>query len=435
MNTALDCATAAFATWKNTTRSERQALLRQIAKLVEEREPELVQILTDEVGKPVTFSRGEVARLRLTFELAADLLDHEPSESLPLGFDERGNGYTCTVERFPIGPVLAITPYNWPYNLAAHKIAPALAAGNTVVLKPSSLSPLSSLTLARLIHEAGCPDGVFNAVVCDSKVTERAATDERIKFVSFTGSEAVGWKLKSLLNEKKVSLELGGQAPVIILPDADLDWAVKRTVLGSNGYAGQICIAVQHAYVHADVHDDVRDRLIAATDRCAYGDPSDDSTVCGPMIDSDNATRVMDWIAEAEEAGATVLAGGSRIGNVVLPTLIENVPLTVALGCKEVFGPVLTLSKFHHLSEAIEQINASSYGIQAGVFTADPSAMETAYRELEMSGVIINDYPTLRFDNMPYGGVKRSGFGREGVRYTYEEMTEPKVKVSKGATL
>lgn len=433
MDAAIRAATDAFDQWRWSDRRDRQELLRRIASLVRERADELVEILTHEVGKPVTFSQGEVTRLGITFELAADLLDEPEGESLPTNFDPRGAAYKLVVTRVPIGPILAITPYNWPYNLAAHKIAPALAAGNTVVLKPSSLAPLSSLTLSRLIHDAGCPEGVFNAVACDSRTAQRAAEDPRIKLVSFTGSEAVGWKLKAALPTKRVSLELGGQAPVIVMPDADLDWAVKRTVLGSNGYAGQICIAVQHALVHEDVYDDVRQRLIAATESCPHGDPTKPDTICGPLIDSDNAGRVLQWIDEAEQSGAQILAGGNRIGNVVEPTLMEKVPPTVKLGCQEVFGPVLTLSKVANMREAVERINSTDYGIHAGVFSSNEDDISTACRELEMSGVIVNDYPTLRFDNMPYGGVKKSGFGREGVRYTYDEMTDPKAVVTKEA--
>lgn len=433
MEAAIRAATEAFDSWRRSDPSERQSLLRRIASLVRERAEELANLLTHEVGKPITFSKGEVTRLALTFDLAAELLDESLTKELPTSFDPRGEGYKLTATRVPIGPVLAITPYNWPYNLAAHKLAPALAAGNTVILKPSSLSPLSSLSLARLIHEAGCPEGVLNAVVCESKIAQRATEDPRVQMVSFTGSEAVGWKLKAALPTKRVSLELGGQAPVIIMPDADLDWAVKRTVLGSNGYAGQICIAVQHALVHESAYDAVRDKLIEETENCPHGDPTSPETVCGPLIDSDNADRVMQWIKEAEHAGAKILAGANRIGNVVEPTLMENVPVTVKLGCQEVFGPVLTLTKVSSLEDAVRRVNSTDYGIHAGIFSNSPNEMDFACRELEMSGVIVNDYPTLRFDNMPYGGVKKSGFGREGVRYTYDEMTDPKaVCVRKG---
>jgi len=431
MDAALEAATQTFRSWRLSARCDRQILLRRIAALVRERAQDLVEILTLEVGKPVTISRGEVARTALTFDLAADLLDKPEARELSLDFDLRGANYECTVHRFPVGPVLAITPYNWPYNLAAHKIAPALAAGNTVVLKPSPLAPLSTLSLARIIHEAGCPQGVLNAVNCNAVNAQRAAIDPRIKFVSFTGSEAVGWKLKSLLSDKKVTLELGGDASVVVMPDADLDLAVEKIVVGAFGFAGQICISVQHVLVHDSIYRVFRDKLIKATQDCVTGDPMHSKTVCGPLIHSEAADRVMEWIQEAEEAGAVVLAGGNRIGNVVEPTLIENVPSSVRIGCEEVFGPVMTLASTDSIEDAVQTISSSKYGIHAGLFTTDESVIEFAFQNLEVGGLIVNDAPTVRFDNMPYGGVKRSGFGREGVSFAYQEMTETKVKLSR----
>jgi acyl-CoA reductase-like NAD-dependent aldehyde dehydrogenase len=343
-----------------------------------------------------------------------------------VAYDPRGKDYQAWVERLPVGPVLGIVPYNWPYNLAAHKIAPALAVGCTMVVKPSSAAPLSTLTLCRLIHEAGCPPGVVNAVVCPSKIAERMALDPRIAKVSFTGSPAVGWGLKEKLPRKKVTLELGGDASAIVMPDADLDWATKRIVAGKFGYAGQICISVQHARIHQDVYADMRARLIEATLACKSGDPEDPTTVCGPLVSAEAADKVQAWLQEALDGGGKLLAGGLRDGNVVSPTLIENVPASARLSCEEVFGPVLTLSSFATLDEAIAAVNASNYGIHAGVFTRDPAAAERCFNELEVGGVVVNDYPTLRFDSLPYGGVKNSGFGREGVRYAMDEMTELK---------
>ena len=428
---AIAAATAAFSTWRHSTRLQRQTLLRRIAALVRERESELVEVLTLEVGKPKKWSLGEVTRLALTFDLAANESTLFGIESLPVDYDPRGANYSCTVERFPIGPVLGIVPYNWPYNLAAHKLAPALATGNTVILKPSSAAPLSTLTLARLIHEAGCPPGVVNAVVVPSQVAEKMALDPRVKMVSFTGSPAVGWSLKGLIPDKKVSLELGADSSVIVCEDADLDWATERITLGKYGYAGQICIAIQHVLAHEQVYDDLKARLIEATKTCPTGDPSDENTVCGPLISAEAADKVMSWIEEAVQGGGNLLAGGTRSGNVVSPTLIENPPENSKLSCQEVFGPVLTLRKYTEFSEALHRVNSSDYGIHAGVFTSDTVRARQAYEGLEVGGVIINDYPTLRFDIMPYGGVKKSGFGREGVRYAMEEMTELKTFVVK----
>ncbi len=431
MDAAIDAADSAFATWKASSRRDRQTLLRTIARLVRERAQELVDLLTDEVGKPVTWSWGEVKRLAVTFDLAADYLSSPSGEVLPTDFDERGTGYRCLVERFPVGPVLAVTPYNWPYNLAAHKIAPALAAGNTVVFKPSPLSPLSSLTLARLIHEAGCPEGVLNAVVCNGPTTQKAVTDPRIKMVSFTGSDTVGWMIKGLVPEKRVALELGGDASAIVMADADLDWTVSRLVAGGYGYAGQVCISIQHVLVEQSVYGDVKERLIEATRDCPTGDPRNAETVCGPLIGAAAADKVQEWTQEALDRGAKGLVIGERVGNVVGPTLLEDVSPDSRLGGCEVFGPVLTLQAFGKPSQAYERVNQSSYGIHCGVFSHDMRVSEEAFRSLEVGGVIVNDYPTLRFDNMPYGGVKRSGTGREGIASAFAEMSEPRVLLAR----
>ncbi len=424
---AVVSAVEAFRDWRWAPAEVRQRLLYRTAELVHERAEDLSQLMAREVGKPIVWARAEVVRLELTFRLAGGLLDEPSRIELPLDFDPRGRDYRCFVEREAVGPVFAIVPYNWPYNLAAHKIAPALAAGCSVVLKPSSLAPLSTFALVDVVSDAGAPASVMNALFCSNDVAEGIVRDERIAFVSFTGSPRVGWHLKALVPEKHVSLELGGDASVLVFEDADLDLAVARTAMGKYGYAGQICIAVQHARVHSRVYEEFKSRMIAATEQTPYGDPLDDKTVCGPVISSEAADKVMEWIQEAEDAGATVLAGGNRVGNVIEPTLIENVPDGCRLAKEEVFGPVLTLSSFSSDDEAIARVNASQFGIHCGVFTRGLARIERLYKSLEVSGVIVNDYPTLRFDNMPYGGVKRSGFGREGVRYAYEEMTTPKV--------
>jgi acyl-CoA reductase-like NAD-dependent aldehyde dehydrogenase len=427
MDAAITAAERAQGGWQRTPRHERQALLRRVAQSVRERAQELAELMAREVGKPITWAAAEVARLGVTFDLAAGILDGPAREELPLDFDARGKDYRCFVERMAIGPVLAIVPYNWPYNLAAHKLAPALAAGNTVVLKPSPLAPLSTLTLAHLIHAAGAPSGVVNAVNCSAEAAERAVRDPRIPLVSFTGSEKVGWHIKGLVPEKQVVLELGGDASVLVFPDADLDLAVKRACLGGYGYAGQVCISVQHVRVHDAVYDEVKKRLVAETAKTPAGDPLDPATVCGPLISKSAADRVMAWLDEAVAAGARVIAGGQRERNLVRPTLIEDVPRAAKLATEEVFGPVVTLSRFGSADDAFAAVNGSRFGIHCSVFTRDHAVVERAYRELEVSGVVVNDFPTLRFDNMPYGGVKRSGVGREGVRYAYEEMTMPKV--------
>lgn len=430
-NAALAAASEAFLSYRRTSVVDRQLLLRRIAQAVRDREAELVSLLIDEVGKPVRWSQGEVSRLALTFDLAAAELDQWGEDWVDLGYDPRGRDYRATVARFPRGVVLGIVPYNWPFNLAAHKLAPALATGNAVVLKPSDQAAVSTLTLARLIHEAGCPHGAVNAVVCPPAVAERAALDLRTSMVSFTGSPAVGWHLKRLLPEKPVTLELGGDGFAVVCADADLAWAVERVVAGAYGYAGQVCIAVQHVLVECSVYEAVREKLIAATNACPYGDPRQESTVCGPMISAEAADRVEHWVSEAVALGAQVIAGGGRSGNVVHPTLVEGVPREARLAREEVFGPVLTLQPFDTFDEALGRVDGSAYGIHCGVFSRDPSKIREAFERLTLGGVVANDYPTLRFDALPYGGEKHSGFGREGVRAAMEEMTVPKTLVER----
>lgn len=425
----VDAAHEAFGSWRRSPRHERQALLRRVAALVRERSDELVDLLTREVGKPVTWSRGEVARLALTFDLAADLMSTYGHEAAPADIDPRGVGMRTVVQRFPVGVVFCIVPYNWPYNLTAHKIAPALATGNTVVVKPSPLAPLSTLTLVRLIHEAGCPPGVINAWNGPAPLVQKVLQeDKRIAMLSFTGSAAVGWKLKGLLPDRRVALELGGDATAIVCEDADLEWAIPRIAAGGYGYAGQVCISVQHVLVQRSRYEEAKRGLIQATEECPTGDPEDEKTVCGPLISAEAADRVQRTV---RESGGRVLAGGRREGNVVWPTLLEDVPQAAALSCEEIFGPVLTLAPFDDLEEAIAKVNGSKYGIHAGVFTFDTRTAERAFVGLEVGGVVINDYPTLRFDHLPYGGVRQSGFGREGVRYAMDEMTEPRALMTR----
>ncbi len=429
--TAIQTAHAAFGSWKSSSRLARQNLLRNVARLVRERSQEYAELLCEEIGKPIRWARAEVERLAITFDLAADLVSSYGIESMPLDTDPRGVGCSLTVERRPVGVVLAIVPYNWPFNLAAHKIAPALAVGNAVVIKPSRRAALSTLTLARCIHEAGCPPGVLNAVNVAGPEAQSLAEMNEVAMVSFTGSPEVGWGLKDALPRKRVSLELGADSAAVVCADADLDAVIPKLVNGAFGYAGQVCISVQRIFVQRSVWAEVLDRLVAATEACPYGDPRDENVVCGPMISADEADRVMEWIAEAEAAGARVLSGGHRVGPVVTPTLIENVPASVRLGCREVFGPVATIAPFDTTDEAWDRVNASSYGIHAGVFTHDLRTAREAFDRLEVGGVVVNDAPTLRFDAMPYGGVKQSGFGREGVRATMDEMTEPKALLTR----
>ncbi len=423
---AIGAAVEAFQSWRRSKPSDRSVLLRRIAALVRDRRDELAAILVEEIGKPITWAFGEVDRTAITFELSAEAAGGNIPAGHPLDYDPRGKDYTAESRREPFGPVLCIVPYNWPLNLAAHKIGPALAAGNAIVLKPSGQAPLATLTLARLIHEAGCPPGVLNAVNVSGALAERAAIDPRINKVSFTGSPAVGWSLKEKLPRKRVTLELGGNASAIALDDADVEWTASRLATCAYGYAGQVCISAQHVWATPGIYASLRDRLIAATESCPTGDPANTETVCGPLISAEAASKVEEWIHEAERAGASVLVRGRHDGAFLGPTLVEDVPGTVRLGCDEVFGPVLTLALVDSLEEAIRRVNASRFGIHASIFTSREGAVAQAAAELEVGGVVVNDFPTLRFDGLPYGGVRESGFGREGVRHAFEEMTELK---------
>jgi acyl-CoA reductase-like NAD-dependent aldehyde dehydrogenase len=439
VSAALDAAEEAFQTWRKTSGQERAKILNRIAEIIAERADELIDLLTVEVGKPKALSLGEVTRLRLTFELAAKAALKMQREAYDISHDARSKGAQAFVESVPIGPVLGIVPYNWPFNLAAHKVAPALAAGCTITLKASSRAPMCTLALARICHEAGVPAGVVNAIACENTLAERACLDPRVKKVSFTGSPKVGWMLAEKLGRKPLTLELGGNASAILFADANLDSAVEKLVNGAFAYAGQICISVQHIWVHESVYEAFKSRFAEAVKACRFGNPRLD-TVSGPLIDNEAATKVREWVQEAVEKGAKVVAvsenatEGADRPSVVPPTVLENVSSDTKLACQEVFGPVVTLGSFSSLEEVIQKVNSSEYGIHAAAFTQDESAVETLFSELEVVGLVINDSPSLRFDNLPYGGVKRSGLGLEGVEFAIREMTRSKSLVLRDFT-
>jgi glyceraldehyde-3-phosphate dehydrogenase (NADP+) len=333
------------------------------------------------------------------------------------------------LRRFPIGPVLGITPFNFPLNLVSHKVAPALAAGNPILIKPAPQTPLTALLLGEIALQAGLPPGGLNVVPCDNLLAERLVVDPRFKLLSFTGSAAVGWMLKAKCGKKKVVLELGGNAGVIVEPDADLDLAARRCAAGGFGYAGQTCISVQRVFVHQAVADPFTTKLLMHVARLKAGDPTDDTTTIGPLIDHAAAHRVESWINEAVAEGARVLLGGKRMGSVVEATVLSDVKPDMKVSCQEVFGPVVTVTPYSRFGDAIAMLNQSDYGLQAGVFTRDINKIFYAFRHLEVGAVLANEIPTFRSDHMPYGGVKDSGLGREGVRAAIEEMTEPKLLI------
>lgn len=407
----------------------RSASLVRIAEGLESRREEFAATITAEAGKPITDARREVARAVQTFRVAAEEAKRIGGEVVPLDWTPGTESYFGITRRFPIGPVLGITPFNFPLNLVAHKVAPALAAGNAILIKPAPQTPLTALLLGEVFLDSGFPSGALNVLPCPISVAERIVPDERFRLLSFTGSAAVGWMLKAKSGKKKVVLELGGNAGVIVEPDADLDLAAQRCAAGGFSYAGQTCISVQRVFVHQRVRDAFTTKLLDQVIRLTVGDPTDDRTVIGPLIDRAAGERIEEWIGEAKTQGARVLLGGKRNGSVMDATVLTDVTPTMKVSCQEVFGPLITISPYAELDEAIRALNDSPYGLQAGIFTADVGRIFSVFRRLEVGAVLANDIPTFRADHMPYGGVKDSGMGREGVRYAIEEMTEPRLLV------
>ncbi len=403
---------------------ERQAILNHCVTRILERADELANILCVEAGKPIRDARGEVSRLADTFRIAAEESVRIYGEVMPLDISERARGYTGMWKRVPIGPCSFITPWNFPLNLPAHKIAPAIAVGCPFVLKPASWTPVGALVLGEILAESALPPGAFSILPCRREGASRFTEDDRLKLLSFTGSHDVGWDLKARAGKKRVTLELGGNAAVLVDADADLDDAVQRIVFGAFYQAGQSCIGVQRILAHAAIYDTFRDKLVAATGELVVGDPKDETTFVGPVISADEAARLESWIRAAGDRGARVLCGGERKGSLLAATLLENVPRDADLVCKEAFGPVAVLSRFDDFDAALDEINDSDYGLQAGLFVRDVYKVQRAWDRLEVGGVMIGEIPSWRVDHMPYGGVKNSGLGREGIRFAMEEMSE-----------
>jgi len=411
---------------------ERAAILDRASALVGELRDPLAEIICEEAGKPIALARAEADRCRDTFTEAAAVSRHPEVEARDLSGYGSGVNRLGLVRRVPVGPVLAITPFNFPLNLVAHKLAPAIAAGCPVVLKPASQTPSPALMLADMLAEAGLPAGGLAVIPSRGADAQELASDDRFALLTFTGSAEVGWRLKELAWRRRVTLELGGNAAVVVEPDIDnVDDVARRLAAAAYGYAGQSCISVQRILVHEDLYMNMRRALTEAAEAIAHGDPSHDGVICGPLIDEANAERVMQWISRAREAGGRLVAGGERDGNVVSPTLLEETPDDQPVVADEVFGPVACLDAYEDFEQALLMVNDSRYGLQAGIFTNDTSKVQNAWTELEVGGIIHNDVPTWRTDPMPYGGVKGSGVGREGPRYTYREMTEERLLVLK----
>ncbi len=403
---------------------ERQAVLAHCVTRFTERFEELAYALCIEAGKPIRDARGEVGRLIDTFRIAAEESVRMTGEVQPLDISPRARGYQGMWKRVPIGPCSFVSPFNFPLNLAAHKIAPALAVGCPFVMKPASRTPLGAIIIGEVLAETNLPPGAFSILPAHRDGADLFTTDDRLKLLSFTGSPDVGWDLKARAGKKKVVLELGGNAAVIIDKDADLEDAAERTVFGAFYQSGQSCIGVQRILVHDAVYDVFRDLLVAKAGKLIAGNPLEESTFIGPMIDVKEATRLSNWIEEAVASGAKLLCGGKRDGAMLEATLLETVPRSAKLNTEEAFGPVAFFSRFSSFDAALEEVNDSKFGLQAGVFTRDLFHMLKAWDKLDVGGVVINDVPSYRVDNMPYGGVKDSGLGREGVRFAMEDMTE-----------
>ena len=408
---------------------ERKAVLEHCVKRFRERFDELAEALCIEAGKPIKDAEGEVTRLIDTFVVAAEECTRIGGEIMPLDISARARGYQGFYKHVPIGPCSFISPFNFPLNLAAHKVAPAIAAGCPFVLKPASLTPIGAIVIGEILAETELPEGAFSILPCRRDGADLFTTDERFKLLSFTGSPGVGWDLKARAGKKPVVLELGGNAAVIVDEDADLEDAVARVVFGAFYQSGQSCIGVQRILVHDAVYDAFRDKLVAATKALKKGDPKDRETFIGPMISTKEAGRLKGWIDEAVADGATLLCGGECEGAMLDATRLGNVPERCRVNPEEAFGPVANLMRFSDFDEALAAVNRCKFGLQAGIFTRDLYKAQRAWDRLEVGGVVIGDVPSYRVDNMPYGGVKDSGLGREGVRFAIEDMTELRLMV------
>ncbi|AWS41299.1 aldehyde dehydrogenase family protein [Streptosporangium sp. 'caverna'] len=413
----------------------RAEALAHVSRRLAERADEIAHLITEENGKPIFWARGEVNRAISTFRFAAEETRRQGGETMRLDTEAAATGRLAYISRVPHGPILAIAPFNFPLNLVAHKVAPAIAVGAPIIIKPAPATPVSSLVLGEILAETGLPEGMFSVLPVPNDRAAGLVDDPRLPVVSFTGSSPVGYAIMDRVPRKHVTLELGGNAAAVVLADADLDWAASRVALFSNYQAGQSCIAVQRVIVEESVHDDFVSRLVPAVEALVTGDPADEKTQVGPLVSVAAAERVEQWVNEAVAAGAHLLTGGTRDGATVAPTVLTDVPRDAKVSCEEVFGPVMIIQTVSGVDEAFAAVNDSKYGLQAGVFTRSLDNAFRANREIEAGGVIIGDVPSYRADQMPYGGVKESGAGREGLRSAMADFTYEKVMVLTGLTL
>jgi len=424
---AIAAADRAFAVTKQLPSWKRAAVLDWTAAAVAARRDELAETIALEAGKPIRLARVEVDRAVFVLRTGAEEAKRIGGEILPIDWLPGTEGREALVRRVPLGPIAGITPFNFPLNLVAHKAAPAIAAGNPIILRPGPRTPVSALKLGQIILDAGWPPDALAVFPCSNDDTLRLVEDERIRLLTFTGSAPVGWMLKARAGRKRVTLELGGNAAVIVHADANVDYAAERIAMGGFAYAGQSCISAQRIYVHASIYDGFAAALVARARALALGDPLDESKDVGPVIDDAAADRIGEWIEEARGAGARVLTGGTRHGTMWEPTVIEGAPASVRVNCREVFAPLVSLIRYEDVAAAIAAANDSEFGLQAAVFTYDQRVVDAAVAGIDAGGIIVNDSSAFRVDHMPYGGVKQSGFGREGLRYAIEEMTELKL--------
>ncbi|MBD81579.1 MAG: aldehyde dehydrogenase [Crocinitomicaceae bacterium] len=432
MEEAIAASVTGFEELKSWSAGQRSEALEKMRVVLVEQQEEFAQLIAAEAGKPIGYARGEIARCIDTLKTAVSEALRFDGEMVPMDYNN-GEGKVAFTRRFPIGPIAAISPFNFPLNLALHKIAPAIACGCSIVLKPAPQTPLVALAFAKLVDDLNClPKGAFSVLVADIPEAEKLVRDERMKMLSFTGSPQIGWHLKNIIGKKKVALELGGNASVIVDESADLEQAAKLTAIGAYLYAGQICISTQRILVHHKVFDTFKPLLIAEVERLQVGDPRNEKVMVGPIIQPVHVQRIKEWVDEAIEGGAELLTGGkilSEENGLYAPTLLTNTKKGMKVCDLEAFGPVATLKKVDSFEQAVSISNDSTFGLQAGVFTNQFDHVKKAHEELEVGGVMINNIPGFRIDSMPYGGVKDSGLGREGIKYTMEEMTEPRLIV------
>jgi len=425
LDSAVAAARQAFVRTRQQPAHQRSTILAAIAEAIGRRRTEFADLIIAESGKPRTFAEAEVVRAIATFTCAAEEARRQHGEVLDMDAFPSGQGYFGLTRRFPLGVIYGITPFNFPLNLVAHKVAPCLATGNAMVLKPALKAPLTAFLLAEVLAEAGVEAGQVNVVTCPNEIAGHLVGDPRVQMVSFTGSPAVGWNLKERCGRQRITLELGGNAGVIVHEDADLAAAIPAIAASGFGFAGQSCISAQRLLVHAPIYNSFRERFVAHTrDKIRMGDPNQPDTVVGPLIDAAAVTRVTHWIDEAVKSGTQVLTGGNAQGCFLEPTILENASAELPVCAQEVFAPLVTLHCYERFEDALVQVNASAFGLQAGVFTQNLQRAWQAFTTLDVGGVLINSVPSFRVENMPYGGIKESGLGREGIRYAMEEMTE-----------